>query len=162
MRLTTFTNYALRTLMYAAMRGNGLSRAQDVAGAFGISRAHMLKCIHQLGVWGYLENVRGRSGGFRLAKPAEAITVGEVVRLTEDSLDLVECFDPDTNTCPLMQLCSLSRTFRRALDAFLAELDRVTIADITTNRKLLWAMLHPDTGTAPPWAAARRMARAGG
>ncbi len=162
MRLTTFTNFALRTLMYAAMRGNSLSRAQDVADAFGISRAHMLKCIHQLGVWGYLENVRGRSGGFRLAKPPEQITVGEVVRRTEDSLDLVECFDPDTNTCPLIQLCALSQTLRRALQAFLAELDQVTIADVTSDRILLWARLHPDAAQPPSAATAMPLGRAGG
>ena len=94
MRLTAFTNYALRTLMFAALRDGTLSQVDEVARAHGIPRTHVVKCVHQLGRWGFLENVRGRGGGFRLARPAAGITVGEVVRLTEDSLVLVECFDP--------------------------------------------------------------------
>lgn len=142
MRLTSFTNYALRTLMVAAMRGDRLVTCQEVADAFGISRAHCVKCVHQLGQWGYLENIRGRSGGFRLARPADTILVGEVVRRTEDSLELVECFNAVTNTCPLMEACRLSRTFKRALAAFLAVLDEVTIADVVANRGELIGLLQ--------------------
>lgn len=145
MRLTSFTTYALRTLMVAAMRGDRLTRCQEVADAFGISHTHCLKCVHQLGVWGYLENVRGRSGGFRLAVPADRIVIGEVVRRTEDSLELVECFNAATNTCPLMEACRLSRTFKRALAAFLAVLDEVTIADVVANRAELMPMLELET-----------------
>ena len=141
MRLTVFTNYALRTLMYAAMRDDELSRAQDIAKAFGISKAHMTKCVHQLGAWGYLENVRGRGGGFRLAKPASEITVGEIVRLTEDTLELVECFNQETNRCPLMSMCRLSRAFKRAFQLFMGELDAMTIADVIRNRGDLWPLL---------------------
>ena len=142
MRLTIFTNYALRTLMYAAMKTDGLSTAKEISDAFGISKAHLTKCVHQLGQWGYLENVRGRGGGFRLARPANEITVGEIVRRTEDTLDLVECFNPDLNTCPLRVMCRLNRTFQRALQRFLDELDGVTIADIVTNREALWPLLE--------------------
>ena len=151
MRLTSFTNFALRTLMYSAMKGHELSRVKDIAKAFGISHAHLTKCVHQLGPWGYLENVRGRSGGFRLAKPASSITIGEIVRRTEDSLDLVECFNAATNTCPLMQMCRLSATFKRALGKFMQELDDMTIADIVANRSELWPMLQHDrpAGEAP-------------
>src|SRR4051812_5354136 len=109
MRLTAFTNYALRTLMFAALRGKALSQVDEVARAHRIPRTHVVKCVHQLGRWGYLENVRGRGGGFRLAREATSITVGEVVRLTEDGLVLVECFDPATNTCPLCGACELSQ-----------------------------------------------------
>ncbi|MCB1971213.1 MAG: Rrf2 family transcriptional regulator [Geminicoccaceae bacterium] len=144
MRLTTFTNYALRTLMYAAMKGDDLSRAQEIADAYGVSRAHMNKCIHHLGAWGYLRNVRGRSGGFHLARPAHQITVGEIVRRTEDSLELVECFNDQTNTCPLISMCRLSRTFKRAMARFMDELDGVTIADLVRNREALWPLLHQD------------------
>jgi Rrf2 family nitric oxide-sensitive transcriptional repressor len=134
MRLTNYTNYALRTLMVAALRGPELVRVQDVADAFSISRAHLVKCVHQLGAWGYLENVRGRNGGFRLARPAAEITVGEIVRRTEDGFDLVECFNAATNTCALMNCCQLSTSFRKALQEFLAVLDGITIADIVSNR----------------------------
>jgi len=141
MRLTTFTNYALRTLMYAALNGERLTRSQDIATAFGISKAHLNKCVYQLGQWGYLENVRGRGGGFRLARPAAEITVGEIVRLTEDTLELVECFNVDTNTCPLRSMCRLSRTFQRALARFMDELDGITIADVVANREALMPLL---------------------
>ncbi|MDJ0683215.1 MAG: Rrf2 family transcriptional regulator [Alphaproteobacteria bacterium] len=148
MKLTMFTNFALRTLMYAAMRGETLSRSQDIADAFGISKTHLTKCIHQLGQWGYLENVRGRTGGFRLSKPASEITVGEIVRRTEDTLELVECFNAETNSCPLMQLCRLSLTFKKALSVFMAELDGITIADVVSNRDALWPLLEANTGAA--------------
>lgn len=141
MKLTTYTNYALRTLTCAALKSPGLCNITEVSQGFGISRAHIVKCVHQLGAWGYLENVRGRNGGFRLAKPANEITVGEIVRKTEDSLNLVECFDPETNTCPLISVCKLSQLFKRATANFLAELDAVTLADVTTQPDELIALL---------------------
>jgi Rrf2 family transcriptional regulator, nitric oxide-sensitive transcriptional repressor len=134
MRLTSYSNYALRILMIAAMRQPQLATVQEVADSFGISKAHLVKCVHQLGIWGYLENIRGRNGGFRLAKPAQDITVGEIVRRTEDDFDLVECFDAVTNTCPLIGVCRLGKTIKQACRAFLDVLDGVTIADISENR----------------------------
>jgi Rrf2 family nitric oxide-sensitive transcriptional repressor len=140
--------------MYSAMKGHDLSRVKDIAKAFGISHAHLTKCVHQLGQWGYLENVRGRSGGFRLAKPASSISVGEIVRRTEDSLDLVECFNAETNSCPLMQMCRLNVTFKRALAKFMDELDAITIADIVANRGELWPLLQPENAADVPEKAA--------
>lgn len=148
MRLTTFTSLALRTLMYAALHEGRLCRAQDMADAFGVSKAHLNKCVYQLGQWGYLENVRGRSGGFRLAIPAAKITVGEIVRKTEDTLELVECFNPQANTCPLIEMCRLSRTFKRALARFMDELDGITIADIVINRAALGDLLKLEDAAA--------------
>lgn len=144
MRLTAFTNYALRTLMFAALRQGALSQVDEVARAHGIARTHIVKCVHMLGRWGYLENVRGRGGGFRLARPAETITVGSIVRLTEDSLTLVECFDPQTNSCPLCGACDLSRGLQGAFAAFMAALDAMTLADITRNREELLPRLGLD------------------
>jgi Rrf2 family transcriptional regulator, nitric oxide-sensitive transcriptional repressor len=142
MRLTVFTNYALRTLMYAAMHDNRLCRCREIADVFGISKAHLNKCIHQLGQWGFLENIRGRSGGFQLARPASENKVGEVARLTEDTLELVECFNPETNTCRLMRLCRLSKTFQRARGSFMDELDRISIADVVSNGAALRRLLN--------------------
>ena len=144
MRLTAFTNYALRTLMFAALRGDDLSKVDEVARAHRIPRTHIVKCVHQLGRWGFLENVRGRGGGFRLARHPGTITIGEVVRLTEDGLCLVECFDPATNTCPLCGACELSRGMQRALAAFMAVLDGMTIADIASDRAALLPRLGLD------------------
>jgi Rrf2 family nitric oxide-sensitive transcriptional repressor len=141
MRLTSYTNFALRTLQLAALRAPALARIDEVAQAHGLSRAHIMKVVHELGQAGYLETVRGRGGGFRLARPADGITVGEVVRLTEGPLDLVECFNPSTNTCPLMGVCRLSAGLREATKAFLVVLDGMTIADIAANRGALLARL---------------------
>jgi Rrf2 family nitric oxide-sensitive transcriptional repressor len=128
--------------MIAAVRNGELVTVQEVADAFDISKAHLVKCVHQLGVWGYLQNVRGRNGGFRLAREAAQITVGEVIRKTEDDLDLVECFNATTNTCPLIGVCRLSSLFKDACRAFLDVLDKVTIADMAENSSDLMRALQ--------------------
>lgn len=156
MRLTSYSNFSLRTLMVAAMRAPRLSTVQEVAEAFGISRAHLVKCVHQLGQWGYLENVRGNRGGFRLARQPGDITLGEIVRRTEEGFDLVECFDPVTATCPLVGRCRLSVALRSARDVFLEELDGITIADITANRGEILDILHLDGTMAVDCASERQ------
>lgn len=153
MHLTAFTNYALRTLMFAALRQGSLSQVDELAQAHHIARTHVVKCVHQLGRWGFLENVRGRGGGFRLARPADTISVGEVVRLTEDGLALVECFDPGSNSCPLCGACDLSRGIQNALAAFMAVLDGLTIADIVKNRVELLDRLRLPPDEVPILAA---------
>ncbi|MBO6763785.1 Rrf2 family transcriptional regulator [Maricaulis sp.] len=144
MRLTSFTNYALRMLQYTALRGERISRVTDIAMIHQVSVHHMVKIANLLGREGYLETIRGRSGGVRLARPADTITVGEVVRLTEAPLELAECFNDKSNTCPLIGVCRLSKTWRKALDAFLEVLDGVTIADIAGNRGELTQRLALD------------------
>lgn len=137
MRLTSFTNYALRVLMFAAVKGETLSSVHEIADSYGISRAHLVKCVHLLGRWGYLESFRGRNGGFRLALAPDQITVGEIVRHTEEGLDLVECFNPDTNTCPLIEVCKLQLAFKKGLTAFLEVLDNVSVADLVAEKATL-------------------------
>jgi len=141
MKLTSYSNYSMRVLMVAAARNPELTTVSDVAAAFKISTPHIVKCVHQLGVWGYLETVRGNKGGFRLAKPAHAIGVGEVIRRTEAGFDIVECFNAETNTCPLVDKCKLSRTLRRAAAAFLTVLDEMTLADLVSNGSQLLKIL---------------------
>ena len=141
MRLTQFSNFTLRTLQFAAVHAPDIVTVDDVARAHGISKAHLVKVAAELARRGYLETIRGRRGGMRLARPAEKITVGEIVRWTEAPLELVECFNPDTNTCPLLGACHLSRGLHRALRAFLSVLDDLTIADIALNRDQLLARL---------------------
>jgi Rrf2 family transcriptional regulator, nitric oxide-sensitive transcriptional repressor len=143
MKLTAFTNYALRTLQMAAIRTPQITRIDDVASAHGINRPHMVKVVHMLGKEGYLETVRGRGGGFRLARPPGEIRVGDVVRLTEGPIVLVECFHAPTNTCPLIGICRLSRKLDEATRAFLKVLDETTIADIAQNRDELMTRLAP-------------------
>jgi len=142
MKLTQFSNYALRTLMFASLNNQRLCQCQEISEAFNISKAHVVKCVHQLGQWGFLQCVRGRNGGFRLARPASDITVGAVIRKTEDTLDLVECFNPATNSCPLISVCKLNRILIKARDNFIAELDEVTIQDITENQAALKKLLN--------------------
>ena len=137
MNLTGYTNYALRSLQFAAMHAPDLVRVDDVVRVHGLARPHIVKIVHALGQAGYLETVRGRGGGFRLARPADQINVGAVVRLMEGPLDIVECFNPEQNTCPLIGICRLSRALQTATQAFLAVLDDLSIADIAANRGAL-------------------------
>jgi len=141
MRLTNYTTYAVRTLMFAALHNDRLCQAQEVADAFGISKSHLVKCVHQLGQWGYLQCVRGRNGGFRLALPANEIFIGPIVRKTEDTLELVECFNSETNSCPLISQCQLTRALQKAVAVFMAELDALSVADITKNKTDLLELL---------------------
>ena len=137
MKLTSYSNYALRSMQLAALRSPELVRVEDVATIHKLSKPHIVKIVHELGKAGFLETVRGRYGGFRLARPAEEIAVGDVVRLTEGPLDVVECFNPETNSCPLIGVCKLSKAMMKATDAFMAVLDDLTVADIASNRTQL-------------------------
>lgn len=143
MKLTSYTNYAMRSLQLAALKAPELVRIDDVAKIHNLSRPHIMKIVHELGKAGYLETVRGRSGGFRLARPPQEIIVGDVVRLTEGPLDVVECFNPEKNTCPLMGICILSKKIQEATAAFMAVLDDLTIADIAANRGQLMDRIAP-------------------
>ena len=137
MKLTGYTNYALRSLQFAAMHAPDLVRVDDVVRVHGLARPHIVKIVHALGQAGYLQTVRGRGGGFRLARPADQINVGAVVRLMEGPLDIVECLNPEQNTCPLIGICRLSRALQTSTQAFLAVLDDISIADIAANRGAL-------------------------
>lgn len=134
MKLTNYTNYAFRTLQLAALKSPDLVKVEDVVSIHKVSRPHIVKIVHELGKAGYIETVRGRNGGFKLARPASQIIVGDVVRLTEGSLDIVECFSKETNTCPLRGICNLSKGLMKAANAFMAVLDDMTIEDISANR----------------------------
>ncbi|WP_439154750.1 RrF2 family transcriptional regulator [Yoonia sp.] len=134
MKLTSYTNYALRTLQMAAIRAPDLVRIDDIARAHRINRAHLTKIVHQLAQAGYIDTVRGPKGGLRLARPAGDMIVGDVVRLTEGPLDVVECFNPQRNTCKLRGICKLSVALQQATAAFMAVLDDLSVADIAANR----------------------------
>ena len=136
MHLTHYTNYALRILMYLNL-GQGPARIADIAARHHISKPHLVKIVHQLGQAGYLVTTRGRGGGIKLAKNAHDISVGEIVRLTEDHMNLVECFGQVETPCKIKSVCRLRKTFARALDAFFKEIDAVSIADISSNKRAL-------------------------
>lgn len=129
MRLTDFSDYALRILMYAAVRNDRLITIEETARLYGISRAHLMKIVNHLTRAGYLKAVRGRSGGVALAKPPERICLGDVLRATEPDFALVECFRSD-NHCLITPSCRLRGVLGEALTAFSATLDRYTLADL--------------------------------
>ncbi len=131
MRLTAFSDYSLRTLICLAVKGQ--STIAEISRLYGISEAHLNKVIHQLGIAGDIETIRGRGGGIRLARPPEAINVGAVVRRTED-LALVTCFEG--GTCLIAPACILQTALREALAAFLTVLDRYTVADLVSSPAL--------------------------
>jgi len=137
MQLNTFTDYALRVLVYAAAQPDRRCLTADVATAFGISRHHVVKVVNELQHLGYIETTRGRTGGFTLARPADQIRLGEVVRRTESAMPLVECFDVETNTCPLARACGLKGVLGEAFAAFLHTLDAYSIADMVAKPRWL-------------------------
>jgi Rrf2 family nitric oxide-sensitive transcriptional repressor len=141
-RLTRHTDNALRCLTYLALHPEVAVTASQIAARMHMSPDHLFKVIARLGELGYVETQRGRSGGVRLAKPAARIRVGRVVRETEESFALVECFTPDTNQCPIAPACALASTLDRALKAFLAVLDEVTIADLVAQPRRLERLLE--------------------
>lgn len=129
MQLTTFSDYALRVLMFTDAAGDRLVTIEEIARAYGISRTHLMKVVNALTRGGYLTAVRGRAGGLKLAKPPEEIRLGDVVRITEPDFALVECF-ASGHQCVIGCCCRLPAILRRALSAFLAELDQHTLASI--------------------------------
>ena len=144
MRLTTYTDYTLRVLIFLTLKYRTGEKATipEMAEAYGISRNHLMRIVYDLGQRGFIETVRGRSGGTRLARPPETISVGEVVRSTEQDFALVECHvDGMETTCAVSQACNLKRGFRRALDAFMMELDKITMADAVTSQTVASSLL---------------------
>ena len=144
MRLTTFTDYSLRMLIYVAGAPNARCTIAQVAGAFGISESHLVKVAHELGRHGLLHNTRGRGGGLSLAKAPGSINVGEIVRMTEGQDVLAECFK-ENGHCPIAGRCQLERAFRQALEAFYDALSRYTLADLIANRRGLARALGWET-----------------
>ena len=132
MRLTQWTDYSLRVLMYcAACEQRELPvTITEIADSHSISRSHLTKVVHQLGAHGLLDTTRGRGGGMRLCKPAAEINIGAVVRQTETDFAMVECFDASTNQCALSPQCLLKGVLQQATNSFLAVLDGVTLADL--------------------------------
>jgi Rrf2 family transcriptional regulator, nitric oxide-sensitive transcriptional repressor len=133
MRLTDYTDYSLRVLLYLSVRPSGLSTIQEISDAYGISKNHLMKVVQQLGELGWVETVRGRNGGLRLGEHSLSLTVGDVVRKTESDFALVGCFtaqDVEHRNCVIASHCRLKGAFAAARDAFLAELDKYTVGQM--------------------------------
>jgi Rrf2 family transcriptional regulator, nitric oxide-sensitive transcriptional repressor len=157
MRLTVFTDYALRVLLVLATRTDNLVTISDISSAFGISEAHLMKVTHALGKTGWVETVRGRNGGMRLGTDHRKLRLGQVVQRLESDFALVECLG-EANQCVLTGGCGLERALLLARDAFFAELDRYTLADLVNTSPALTTLpiwqpvtwqLNPSAGRAP-------------
>ena len=143
MKLTTFSDYTLRVLMFLALNRDRLATIPEIATAYDISENHLMKVVHQLARSGVIESVRGKGGGIRLAREPEAIRLGQIVRASEGSAPIVECLSDDAATCRIAPACRLTNILVRAFDALYAALDDYTLADLVkTPRALETILLH--------------------
>lgn len=142
MKLTSFTDYSLRVLIYLAAEPARRATIAEVAASFGVSENHLTKVVHFLGKQGWLSNVRGKGGGMSLAMAAQHIVVGRVVRATEGAAMPAECFGDDPDHCSIARVCRLRGVLKEAVDAFYAALDRYTLADLAQNRSALVKVLN--------------------
>lgn len=141
MQLTLYTDYSLRVLLYLGLNPRRMATITDIAQSYCISRNHLVKVVHNLATQGFILTTRGRGGGITLARPPAEINIGDVVRHTEVSFHLVECFDRDHNTCPIAAACFLKSALYEAQGAFMQVLDRYTLADVLDNKDWLRAVL---------------------
>lgn len=129
MQLTSYTDYALRVLIYLGNSPEKQATISELADFFSVSRNHLMKVVHQLGSKGFLKTTRGKGGGFSLQRPPELIRIGDVVRGMENHFNWVECFDPNTQHCRLLPYCGLKNLLAQAGQAYLQVLDETTLAD---------------------------------
>jgi Rrf2 family transcriptional regulator, iron-responsive regulator len=154
MRLTKQTNYAVRMLMYCAANSGNLSRIPEIAKAYGVSELFLFKILQPLHKAGIVDTVRGRNGGIRLGRPAEDISLFDVVKVTEDNFTMAECFESDDADCPLIDSCGLNSALRKALNAFFAVLADYSIDDLVKARPQINFLLGLDHLESRPVAQA--------
>ncbi|MEK3799849.1 Rrf2 family transcriptional regulator [Peribacillus sp. FSL H8-0477] len=136
MRLTSYSDFSLRVLLYVAVNSEKLVTIKEISEAYEISSNHLMKIIYNLGKMNYIETIRGRNGGIRLSKQPADINIGELIRKTEEDFYLVECFKEDNN-CVITPVCSLKHMLNEALNSFFLVLDKYTLEDILTNKSVL-------------------------
>lgn len=141
MRLTTFSDYTLRVLMFLALSRDRLATIPEIAAAYGISENHLMKVVHQLARTGAIESVRGKGGGIRLAHAPADIRLGGVVRNSEGAAPIVECMADEAGTCCIAPACKLTAVLTRAFNALYATLDEYTLADLVQKPRALEAIL---------------------
>ena len=150
MKLTAFTDYSLRVLMYLAAEPQRRATIAEIADAFGISGNHLTKVAHQLGRNGWLANVRGKGGGLELALPPQRIVIGQVVRLTEGAAVLTACISQERAPCTIAPACRLRGVLGEAVGAFYGVLDRTTLADLVDNPRALSRLMFSDRPASVP------------
>ncbi|UBH23107.1 Rrf2 family transcriptional regulator [Macrococcus armenti] len=129
MKLTLYSDYSLRVLMYIARKDERV-QIEEIAKFYGISKNHLTKVVNNLATLGYIETTRGRGGGMKIKIQPEDINIGKLIRKTEETLTIVECFDRETNTCPIAGMCGLQGVLGEALAAYMAVLDKYTLEDV--------------------------------
>ncbi len=145
MRLTLYTDYSLRVLLYlGAMNPEKLATIKEISDAYGISKNHLMKVTHELGKLGYIETIRGRGGGIRLAMKPQDIIIGQVIRQTEEDFYLVDCFNPESVGCIISPVCNLKGALNKALQAYLAVLDEYSLGDFLHSKEELASLLFND------------------
>ncbi len=149
MQLTLYSDYSLRVLIYLGAHPGHRATISEIAQSYGISRNHLVKVVHNLANLGFIDTVRGRSGGMILALVPELINIGNVVRKTEPDFDIVECFNEATNTCPISPSCALIKVLKIARNRFIETLDEYTLADVVANASQLAVYLRIDTLALP-------------
>jgi Rrf2 family nitric oxide-sensitive transcriptional repressor len=155
MRLTTFSDYTLRTLIYLGLRPNALCTIDEIADAYAISANHLMKVVQQAAQAHEVQTVRGQGGGIRLVRAPEAINIGTVLRRTEPDLHIAPCFASGTACC-IQPACVLQGALGDALAAFMAVLDKLTLADLIRPKRPLSALLHLDPAVGATSVAGRQ------
>lgn len=130
MRLTLFTDYSLRVLLYLSHKKGAPATITEMANFYAISRHHLVKVVHNLGLLGFVETMRGKGGGIKLAPGVERKSIGDIIRKTEPDLNLLECFDKRTDHCAVTNVCRLKGVLFGAASAFMAELDRHALSEV--------------------------------
>lgn len=148
MRLTTFSDYTMRVLIYLALNPDRLATINEIAESFDISESHLMKVVHQLGKQNLIESVRGKGGGIRLARPPSGIRLGEVLRASEGDSAVVECLSGNASGCRIAPACRLANILATTMNDFYLALDRFTLADLVHNGSTLTALLSPMTSIA--------------
>lgn len=139
MKLTLFTDYSMRVLLYLAAQPDRLCSIAEVAQAYRISQNHLMKVVNDLARSGYIDSLRGRGGGIRLGQPPEEINIGALIRHTEEGFDLVDC-----PSCVIAPACGMTGVLKEAVSAFLAVLDKYSLADLMQKRGDLARLLSPN------------------
>ena len=142
MRLTTYTDYSLRVLMYVSLKNGEKATIKDICDCYKISKNHVMKIVYQLGREGFLVTSRGVNGGMLLAKKPEEITLREVMLITEPDFKIVECFECGESNCPLVGNCQLNMALNKGLNAFLDVMEGVTIADLVQSKGTMTRLLN--------------------
>lgn len=136
MQITFFSDYSLRVLIFLAVKEDKAT-VTEISRAFGISKNHLVKAVHNLVKLGYVKSIRGKTGGVTLARLPDSINLGEIIQQLEPHMDIVECFNRQTDSCAITPVCGLKGVFHEAKEAFLAVLGKYSLADIVRKKKEL-------------------------